>query len=336
MSLSGHLRDPQSPLGGYLREKFGHGDQPRSQWRSQLATAATILPPGGAGAGYPYAAVGTTMSWRLGFALGEMPLDVAETGFEMWRELAFGEPRLQKVADGLYLNQRTGETVEGTVAGSDMFDQLQSMVLEFCQQWGAARAPLDAEQCQTICQLCWGLALLDQVRRAGAAALQGPLAELDRASTVDDLLGLAPDQALADCCQLAATAQRPLIDAFANVPSSQRHLDPAFTGSSDVGGADADFILGDCLLDCKTTQNVALTPSQLRTWIWQLVGYTALDYDDTYGIHRAGIYLARQGRQVIWPLPELLSELSGGSYTSIAQVRSEVRGLWGKRGRKSM
>jgi hypothetical protein len=65
---------------------------------------------------------------------------------------------------------------------------------------------------------------------------------------------------------------------------------PVFTGSADIGGADADFILGGLLLDCKAT----ITPRNLgAAEINQLAGYLLLDYDDEFGIRQVGLYLSR-------------------------------------------
>jgi hypothetical protein len=63
---------------------------------------------------------------------------------------------------------------------------------------------------------------------------------------------------------------------------------PVFTGSADIGGADADCIIDELLLDCKAT----VTATRLgNAEINQLAGYLLLDYDDQYGINRVGLYL---------------------------------------------
>jgi hypothetical protein len=70
-----------------------------------------------------------------------------------------------------------------------------------------------------------------------------------------------------------------------------------FTGSADIGGADADFILGGLLLDCKST----VTPYKPGTAeIYQLAGYLLLDYDDQYGIRRVGAGRRRDSARSSW------------------------------------
>jgi hypothetical protein len=51
-----------------------------------------------------------------------------------------------------------------------------------------------------------------------------------------------------------------------------------------------------------------------------------LDRGDWYGIRRVGVYLARQGRLVVWPLEELLAELAGRP-VALQRLREEFAGL---------
>jgi len=93
-----------------------------------------------------------------------------------------------------------------------------------------------------------------------------------------------------------------------------------FAGSTDIGGADADYILAGLLLDCKATR----APRRLgREEIYQLAGYLLLDYDDQYGIDRVGLYLSRQGGLITWEVAEFLRRL--GSTTSLPRLRAKLR-----------
>ncbi len=327
MSLTSELRDSQSPVRGYFESHFGMAKAVHASWRSELGDVATVRPPGDADRPYPHATAGTAINWRLGLGLGAMRFDIAEEGFGLWREYAFGIHPLQDLGGGEFLDKRTGSIVESAQPGRDVFSKLEAELLKFCADWSDTRHPLDSTKCEYLCRRCWALALLEQVFRAGPVALQGPLSALTPSSSLGDLLALAPGNGVADCCQLADLAQRPLIEAFADVPQDRRHLDPVFSGSGDVGGADGDFILGDCLLDCKATINPLPSASALRPWLWQLLGYVGLDYEDEYKLGRVGIYLARQGRCVIWDLPALLLELSEGRCNSVDQLRAELRAL---------
>ncbi len=100
------------------------------------------------------------------------------------------------------------------------------------------------------------------------------------------------------------------------------HLNPTFKGSGDIGGADADLILNECLLDIKTT----VVPKITNTMLYQLIGYVLLDYEDEYHIKEVGIYLARQGKTLRWDLNELLDRLHTDTPTpSLAELRHQLR-----------
>lgn len=88
-------------------------------------------------------------------------------------------------------------------------------------------------------------------------------------------------------------------------------LNPDFgVGSTRIGGADADLLLDDTLIEVKTTINL-----QLRVETWrQLIGYAALNEHFPIGggheprpIRNIGIYFARHGVFKTWPLRHLVA-----------------------------
>jgi hypothetical protein len=105
------------------------------------------------------------------------------------------------------------------------------------------------------------------------------------------------------------------------LPPEARTCGPTFQGSQDIGGADADFILGGLLLDCKA----AIQPRRLgHAEIYQLAGYLVLDYDDRYGINRVGLYLSRQGALIVWTVEDFLHRL--GATRPVTDLRRRLRG----------
>jgi hypothetical protein len=99
---------------------------------------------------------------------------------------------------------------------------------------------------------------------------------------------------------------RQVFGPFLALPPHRIACGAVFTGSTDIGGADADFIVDGLLLGRKA----AVTPSRLGTGeIYQLAGYLLLDYDDQYGIDRVGLYLSRQGAAVTRKIGEFLELL---------------------------
>jgi hypothetical protein len=88
-------------------------------------------------------------------------------------------------------------------------------------------------------------------------------------------------------------------------------LNPAFTSSHLVGGADCDLLIDDALIDVKTTSDGKC----YREYLNQLLGYYLLYRH--MGIHelprrprirRLGIYFARHGVLYYWDVEQLASE----------------------------
>lgn len=148
------------------------------------------------------------------------------------------------------------------------------------------------------------IAWIEGIRRSGRWA--APL--VDAAQQGDDLDGVihrVPGGVVEDI--------RNLLDLYRSTQLLQwadNHAveNPTFQGSPDVGGADADWIVGRTLWDMKTSKNpVNRFPSDVK----QVLGYTLLDYDDRYGIERVGLYYPRFGKTMEWSAVELLQALTG-------------------------
>ena len=103
-----------------------------------------------------------------------------------------------------------------------------------------------------------------------------------------------------DLANLLETAKK--INAFTR--RQKCALNPTFgIASHMVGGADADFILGDTLVDIKTTKFL-----KLKQDMWsQVVGYYLLDRinGNEYKIKNVGIYFSRHGVLKTFPVDAL-------------------------------
>lgn len=107
-------------------------------------------------------------------------------------------------------------------------------------------------------------------------------------------------------------------------------LNPTFGAASRVvGGADADFILDDILVDAKSSKNYTLE----RISFNQLMGYVLLarigGVDaapvDNLTISRIGLYLSRYGVLVSWHLADLVAE--SALLRATAWLRDHLPGL---------
>jgi len=80
-------------------------------------------------------------------------------------------------------------------------------------------------------------------------------------------------------------------------------------------------VLDGCVLEIKATVNPRLDP----IWLHQLLGYVLLDYRNELGIEALGIYFARQGHLIQWPLEELMNTLAGTDLPPLPELRAQFR-----------
>lgn len=120
-------------------------------------------------------------------------------------------------------------------------------------------------------------------------------------------------------------------------PKRKAYLNPTFgEGSRAIGGADADLVVDDLLLDVKTTRETRLRSEYLL----QILGYALLA--NAFGIDGAaagtridqvGIYFSRTGRIFSVPLCDILERREHDRVTDYL-VRTGKR-LYGSSGRTS-
>jgi len=240
-------------------------------WYEQVRAAPVICePPEGVNPG----TIGTAFDYRA--RLCWAPLDWTNTvaAGGMMQLIRTGNPEL-----GLLL----------TAVGKE----LSQLAPERCG------AGLERDREERICRCCYVLALYEQFFRTLAAAASSPLLEVNGDASVDELLALAPQAAVDDLAAMAALMYERLGDLI----DSSAVLNPTFDGSVPIGGADADLIVDHVLLELKTTKQDKF---ERVDHVCQLLGYALLDYSNTYDITRVGVYLARRGALVSWPIAELL------------------------------
>lgn len=158
------------------------------------------------------------------------------------------------------------------------------------------------------------MALFDQAFRRGTVA-QSPLVSPIPKTTIPDLLAIAEDYWVDDLCNLSWAFYDHLNGLF----GKEIILNPTFDGSNDVGGADADMIVDGSLIELKAT----IHPKVKSDWLYQLLGYTLLDYTNRYHIGGVALYMARQQVTLQWSLDELMTTMAGGDTPPLEQVRAE-------------
>jgi hypothetical protein len=293
VSLTSELKNPKSPLSAFMAAEF-----PGTR---SLSAAFREARPADADALTPSVPEGTRVMWGTLNAAFDHRLRYAFTDSDdlpqgMSITLA-GVGQLADPSSAAPIRQ----------AGMDQWSMLVELVRE--DRPGNRDHPLllPCAAAETrLARLCYAMAWYEEVYRTGRLWPRTPLGDAGPAFTVTDLLNAVPEYAVADLLGQVRLASDALDSLRAKHASSDVWDGPTFAGSADVGGADADLIAGDLLIDVKGT----VTPSRLgKKKFYQLLGYALLDYDDEYGIRQLGFYLSRFGRLVTWPVEEYLALL---------------------------
>lgn len=128
-------------------------------------------------------------------------------------------------------------------------------------------------------------------RHARAAVVLASYEVLVRTGRFHELAGVVPAEAWRDVLALAQAVPAGMFQA-----SQQLVLNPRFPAAGRFGGADADLLIDDLLIEVKATKHLHLEGSYLQ----QLTGYLVLDrlagiQGSTLPVRRLGVYYARHG-----------------------------------------
>lgn len=310
MSLTSHLSQPGSPVQAFMQQRFSASSGFVRRHNAELSRLHTLRPRS---SNAPYSLLGTAIDYRIRYyfegALNQVL--VAQHGAML---LSPGQPldlgNLMAGEPGADPGPVPYRTLEASCV-SDFFRSLADLVARL--PWGQV---LERDDEEMLCRYCVVLAYFDQAVRAGPQRLADSPLLRDHRPSVDKLLSVAERDWVEDL----AAQSRLFHEGAAGRLTEPCRLNPTFEGSNDVGGADADLILGSALIDIKATVN----PKIGRPWLWQLLGYALLDYSDQYGIDTVGVYLSRQGHFLEWPIEALVEEIASQP-TSWDTARADFR-----------
>jgi hypothetical protein len=303
--LTGELADIRSPVRQFFDSRFSGGLRNVQSRYRQSAHALTVPPvqrteadPG---------TVGTAADWLLRFLLHPSPsLELATRG----AVLCGAQP------------PRPGQGM--LPALEELAQTLGMTCADFRPDRRSFDGPVTGNNAEPghLARACWVLALLTEVYRGGpVVAWRGPLGQFrGRRPSVTGLLALAPPTAVDQLGQFRAVFESALLPELANRPGMWA-IGPTLAGSALIA-ADADLIAGGLLADLKTSKKLSLGVTDL----FQLLGYTLLDYDDEFGINMVGIFSARYAYLATWDIGGLLGELAGQP-VSLYALRGQFREL---------
>ncbi|WP_322489307.1 hypothetical protein [Chloroflexus sp.] len=155
------------------------------------------------------------------------------------------------------------------------------------------------------------LAVFERFYRDFGSILAGPAegghdlpAQLlaDPPITLGELLARMPDATVRDVAALLKAAQH----RWAWMRDLPFVPNPNFPLSAEIGGADADWVSGNVLYECKVSyQNRPVEGKHLR----QLLGYLLLDTNDALGLQGVALLLPRQREHIQWEVAAFLRQL---------------------------
>ncbi|MCY1655559.1 UvrD-helicase domain-containing protein [Streptomyces sp. NPDC052071] len=297
LPLTGQLKYPRSPMSSFLARHLPYPERLIASYIQHIQGLPHPVQP--LNERRPdYAALGHTIDYRLRLVLGSAPGPAAQAGVDIIGSShpIDGAPSTA-VRQNLYM------------IGSSILGRLRAHLSD-------ATRRLDDDE---LTRLCFVTSFFEAIYRNGTFPRKRNLLTLvDEHTTINGLTRAVPAYVLEDIDEQMNLAEKPFAP-LRDLPAHQRVCGPTFTGSSDVH-ADADFITGGFLIDCKAVTR----PHRLgRDEVQQLAGYLLLDYDNQYDIHDIGFYLARQGTLIRWTVPEFLTTL--GARTPLPQLRTALR-----------
>jgi hypothetical protein len=287
MPLTGYLSSKPNVIAQFFSDAFPQIQSITRPANAKLRAVTTIRP----NLALHYPTIGTALDYRLRYYFGFTP----PQDLVAW-----------KGASGLETRTDT------TVPVKQFFDEFTSQV-ERLEPW--ENRLTEAEE-NLLCRYCVVLALFEQIYR-------GPIHDSPLTTrtfdSVEGLLAISERHWIDDLRTLSWLFSDNYGDLTQHAELAI--LNPDFDGSADIGGADGDLIVDHCLIDIKCSVN----PIIRSEFIYQLIGYALLDYSNRYGLESVGVYMARQGQLMSWPLDQLIRQASGNEQIDMEDLRTDFR-----------
>ncbi len=294
MSLLRLLRNDKNPIGRYFRTRFPNTRTLLKDCRKQFRLMDTLMPDDELTNG-ALAVIGTALDYRIRYYFRVVP-----------------STKLVAFSGHKFLSKSGRDASHARGIREEFFSRLYSL-LEHLNPVGRR---LTFSEENELNRYCIVLAHLESLVRS--PFVDSPL-YYENYNCVDELLELAQPPWIDDMERLSVR----FYENYNHLLSLSHVLNPSFAGTPDVYGADADLIVDGTLIDIKTTKKQTLAGKS----IFQLLGYTLLDYLDEFSINGIGLYMARQGHLFHWELGDALEVLQNGEPLTIRQLRIEFERL---------
>jgi len=231
-----------------------------------------------------YSLIGTAFDYLLRFRLKRLNPDAVTTRWVA--EWSISSPRSPLLEDVVF-NANTGKI---SFTETDLARRAGQIIEQAKTAYDSYLS--SGEITDEVIESCLCLAQLDPIYRSGY---------------VDENMGIVHSEDVADLRNLVSIVNPEIFRA-----KELCMLNPTFgEGSRLVGGADADLLIDDVLIDIKTTKNLRLTRDDFN----QIMGYYVLfrisgvdnvPHPPTIG--RVGIYYSRYGELFMVPIQDVVDD----------------------------
>ena len=296
--LTEHLKDSNSLVKQFLKQRFPRTASLTRKANLQLRSEDTINP------GFKpktYDLLATAIGYRIRYSFAITPVDELAESVGVW-----------------FFSYYWGDYPSPLHSHKPIKDFFASLD-DTLEAIAPVRQRLKDEQEKLLARYCYVLALFKQLCCDTDSYLYSPLLMPRPKQSVDELLAIPTDAELADLCAMSWL----FYDRYHDRLSLRSVLIPTLKEYVVVNESVADLIVNRCLMRINASIKPEITPLLLR----QLAGYLLLDEKDKYKIRSVGIYMARQGKLLQWPVVDFLRQLTGKDMVPLAQLRQEFHTL---------
>ena len=298
--LTKHVKDTCSPVRQFFKLQFPRTASLRQKANLQLQSEDAIDP------GFhpkTYDLLATAIGYRIRYSFAITPGDQLS---------AWGSTMVRALLWHLFPNP---QVLHSSRVIKDFFDRLDATV----EAIAPVRQRLKDEQEKLLARYCYVLALFEELDRSDPRFRYSPLLMPRPKQSIDELLEIPTDEEIADLCAMSWL----FYDRYHDRLSLRSVLSPTLERCGAVSACRADLIVDGCLMEIIAS----VKPEIESPSLWQLAGYLLLDSKDRYKIRSVGIYMARQGKLLQWPIDDFLRLLTGSDTVSLAQLRQEFH-VW--------
>lgn len=318
MALTYYISEGNNPVTDFMRKYFPHTRPFLKEVLAELRNTETILPNGYV----PWSIIGRAIDYRIRYyfkvtpplstssipgllpaRIWWQPKDSIGGPVFMFPEFSYHPAApIWFERDGEYIGDYT--SIHSPLG--EFFTALDSLTIRVNP---VARRLTEREE-NELNSYCAILGILD----ASCRALQGPPEELLQANpwNMVELLDIVKPNWIADLRNLSWI----FYDKYSELLSKPSILNPNFENSSGVG-AHGDIIVGQTLIDFKTSKSKTIT----RAMLYQILGYALLDHSDKFKLQSVGIYMVRQGTLFQWDIEEMVRRLSPHGLYGLEELR---------------